>query len=168
MNSARNDAKNDAEVSPASLRAAFGHFPSGVIAVAAEAADGRVGMAASTFVPVSLEPPLVSFCVRNSSRTWPRLAALPTLGISVLGESHHQVARTLAATTGDRFDGVQTVSSQSGAVFVSDSCLWLETVIEQSVPAGDHSIVVLRIRDVTVHPDVAPMVFHRSAFRHLG
>ncbi len=168
MNSATNDAMNNAELSPASLRVAFGHFPSGVIAIAAESPDGRFGMAASTFVPVSLEPPLVSFCVRNGSRTWPRLAALPALGISVLGEDHHRVARTLAATSGDRFAGVQTVSSESGAVFVSDSCLWLETVIEQSVAAGDHSIVVLRIRDITMHHDVAPMVFHRSTFRRLG
>ena len=56
------------DLSPASLREAFGHFPSGVIAIAAEVDGIRVGLAASTFVPVSLDPPLVSFCVQNSLR----------------------------------------------------------------------------------------------------
>jgi flavin reductase (DIM6/NTAB) family NADH-FMN oxidoreductase RutF len=156
------------DLSPSTLREAFGHFPSGVIAIAAEIDGTRVGLAASTFVPVSLDPPLVSFCVQNSSETWPKLTNLPSLGISVLGESHDAAARTLAAKTGDRFAGLQTVSRESGAVFIEGTSVWLESAIEQLVPAGDHTIVILRVCDITVHADVAPIVFHRSAFRRLG
>lgn len=155
------------DLTAASLREAFSHFPSGVIAIAAEADGVRVGLAASTFVPVSLNPPLVSFCVQNTSETWPRIKDLPVLGISVLGESHDVAARTLAAKTGDRFAGLETVSSDAGAVFVQGTSVWLESAIEQEVPAGDHTIVILRIHDVTVHNDVAPIVFHRSGFRRL-
>ena len=156
-----------AHLSPAALREAFGHVPSGVVAIAAEADGSRVGMAASTFVPVSLDPPLISFCVRNSSETWPRLVGLPALGISVLGESHHEAVRTLAAKDRDRFAGLDTVTSPAGAVFVAGTCLWLESAVEQQVPAGDHTIVVLRVLDLTVHGEVAPVVFHRSRFRRL-
>jgi flavin reductase (DIM6/NTAB) family NADH-FMN oxidoreductase RutF len=155
-------------LSPSSLREAFGHFPSGVIAIAAEVDGVRVGLAASTFVPVSLDPPLVSFCVQNSSTTWPKLKAVSRLGISVLGECHDDAVRTLAAKTGDRFAGLQTVSTDGGAVFVEGTSVWLESSIEQLVPAGDHTIVVLRVSNITVHPDVAPIVFHRSTFRRLG
>jgi flavin reductase (DIM6/NTAB) family NADH-FMN oxidoreductase RutF len=154
-------------LNPASLREAFGHFPAGVIAIAAEVEGVRVGLAASTFVPVSLDPPLVSFCVQNTSETWPKLKDLPALGISVLGESHNEAARTLAAKTGDRFAGLKTVS-KGGAVFIEGTSVWLESAIEQLVPAGDHTIVILRVREITVHDEVAPIVFHRSAFRRLG
>jgi len=154
-------------LSPASLREAFGHFPSGVIAIAAEVEGIRVGLAASTFVPVSLEPPLVSFCVQNTSETWPKLKDLPLLGISVLGEAHDQAARALAAKTGDRFAGLET-ESRNGAVFIHGTSVWLESAIEQVIPAGDHTIVILRVSDITVHSDVAPIVFHRSTFRRLG
>lgn len=156
------------DLSPASLREAFGHFPSGVIAIAAHIDGALVGLAASTFVPVSLEPPLVSFCVQNSSTTWPKLKDLPYLGISVLGESHDDAARTLAAKTGDRFAGLKTEARESGAVFIHGTSVWLESAIEQTVEAGDHTIVVLRVSEITVHDDVAPIVFHRSAFRRLG
>ncbi|MDY6998937.1 MAG: flavin reductase family protein [Actinomycetota bacterium] len=158
----------DTHFDPLTLREAFGHFPSGVIAIAAEVAGTRVGLAASTFVPVSLDPPLVSFCVQNSSTTWPTLADAPYLGISVLGEAHDGAARTLAAKTGDRFAGLETSSTERGAVLVHGTSVWLESSIEQLVPAGDHTIVVLRVHDITVNPDVAPIVFHRSAFRRLG
>jgi flavin reductase (DIM6/NTAB) family NADH-FMN oxidoreductase RutF len=155
-------------LSEASLREAFGHFPSGVIAIAADVDGTRVGLAASTFVPVSLEPPLVSFCVQNTSTTWPLLKDRPRLGISVLGESHDDAARALATRTGDRFAGLHTVSSDNGAVFIDGTSVWLESTIEQLVPAGDHTIVILRVNDITVHPEVAPIIFHRSTFRRLG
>lgn len=155
-------------LTPAALREAFSHFPSGVIAIAAEIDGTRVGLAASTFVPVSLDPPLVSFCVQNASETWPRIKDLPFLGISVLGESHGQAARTLAAKTGDRFADVATVSSNGGAVFIKDTSVWLESAVEREVPAGDHTIVIMRVHEVTVHGEVSPIVFHRSGFRRLG
>ncbi|MCV7424663.1 flavin reductase family protein [Mycobacterium yunnanensis] len=156
------------DLSPLSLREAFGHFPTGVIAIAAEVDGVRVGLAASTFVPVSLDPPLVSFCVQNTSTTWPKLKDLPFLGISVLGEAHDTAAKTLAAKTGDRFAGLETTTSDRGALFIEGTSVWLESAIEQEVLAGDHTIVVLRVHDITVHDDVAPIVFHRSAFRRLG
>jgi hypothetical protein len=53
------------------LRRVFSAFPSGVTAVSA-LIDGRpVGIAASSFTSVSLDPPLVSVCIAHSSTTWP-------------------------------------------------------------------------------------------------
>jgi flavin reductase (DIM6/NTAB) family NADH-FMN oxidoreductase RutF len=156
------------KLTPSSLREAFGHFPSGVVAIAAEVDGTREGLAASTFVPVSLDPPLVSFCVQNTSTTWPRLKTVPRLGISVLGEAHDEAVRTLAAKTGDRFAGLETESNDRGAVFIRGTSMWLESGIEQLIAAGDHTIVVLRVSDVRVNPEIAPIVFHRSVFRRLG
>src|SRR5271156_7118261 len=147
------------KLTPSSLREAFGHFPSGVIAIAAEVDGVREGLAASTFVPVSLDPPLVSFCVQNTSTTWPKLKGVPKLGVSVLGETHDEAARTLAAKTGDRFAGLETVSNDTGAVFIKGTGLWLESAIEQLIPAGDHTIVVLRVTEVTEDAQLAPTAF---------
>jgi len=66
------------------LRRVYGAYPTGV-AVVAGLVDGRpAGIAASSFVPVSLDPPLVSVCVAHTSTTWPLLGGLPRIGISVL------------------------------------------------------------------------------------
>ena len=53
-------------------------------------------------------------------------------------------------------------------MFIHGTSVWLESAVEQQVPAGDHTIVVLRVTSITVHPEVAPIVFHRSTFRRLG
>lgn len=149
------------------LRQAFAHVPSGVVAICADIDGERVGLVASTFVPVSLDPPLVSFCVQHTSSTWPRLSSLPHLGISVLSEGHDGAARVLASKNGDRFAGIDTETRDGGALFVSETSVRMDVTVEQEVPAGDHAIVVLRINELITDADVEPIVFHRSSFRRL-
>jgi flavin reductase (DIM6/NTAB) family NADH-FMN oxidoreductase RutF len=96
------------------LRNAYGHFPTGVTALCAFREGHPVGMAASSFVPVSLDPPLVSVCVNNTSRTWPTLSCLFRLGVSELAESQDGTCRQLAATTGDRFAGLEWEATREG------------------------------------------------------
>lgn len=149
------------------LRKAFGCFPSGVTAFCGLVDGVAEGMAASSFTTVSLEPPLVAVCMANTSTTWPKLASLARLGLSVLADAHTPTARALSARGADRFDGVDWTATDSGAVFVRGATLWLECAPFKCVEAGDHVIVVLEIMALSFNPEVEPMVFHRSAFREL-
>ncbi|GAA3397819.1 flavin reductase family protein [Cryptosporangium minutisporangium] len=157
-----------AGAAPRDLRDVYGAFPSGVVGLCAVVDDVPVGMAASSFVAVSLEPALVAVCVQNTSTTWPRLRDRPFVGVSVLGESHDLAARRLAAKTGDRFEGLTIGTTGGGAVLIEGASAWLECAVEREVPAGDHDIVLLRIEAFEVRPAVAPLVFHSSGFRRLS
>ncbi len=150
------------------LRTAFGAFPSGVTAVAGLVAGQPVGLAASSFTSVSLDPPLVSVCMARSSTTWPTLRLAPSIGVSVLAAGHGEIARALAAKEGDRFASLDWHADDRGAVLVKGSALWLTCTLEAELPAGDHEIVLLRIHELKVFADVAPLVFHASSFRQLG
>jgi flavin reductase (DIM6/NTAB) family NADH-FMN oxidoreductase RutF len=149
---------------PARLRSAFGTFPTGVVAVAAQVDDGLVGLAVSSFTSVSLNPPLVSFSIANASRTWPALRRAEHLGVTVLADHHHTAARQLAGPMETRFDGLDVTVSDRGAVTLADGIAWFDTTIDQYVAAGDHTIVLLRLH-AAAHVDRAlPLVFHRSGF----
>ena len=158
----------DDQFDQAMLRQAFGCFPSGVTAFCGLLDGVAEGMAASSFTSVSLDPALVSVCVANTSTTWPKLARLERLGLSVLAGDHAPIARALASKTGDRFSGVDWMATDSGAVFVHGATLWLECAPYKRIEAGDHEIVVLQIVSLAMYPDIAPMVFHRSNFRELA
>jgi flavin reductase (DIM6/NTAB) family NADH-FMN oxidoreductase RutF len=109
------------------LRRAFACFPTGVTAVCALVDGQPVGMAASSFTSVSLDPPLVSVCVQNRSSTWRKLSPVSRLGVSVLSAGHENASRQLSAKTGDRFSGIDWQASTDGAIFIGGACVWLES-----------------------------------------
>lgn len=150
------------------LRRAFGCFPSGVTAMCAMRDGDPVGMAASAFTPVSLDPPLVSICVQNSSTTWPKLRDLPRLGVSVLAEHHDQTCMNLSRKIGDRFAGVSWAALPNGTVFIEGSSAWWDCSVHSAIAAGDHTIVLLEIGALGADPDTPPLVFHGSRFRRLA
>lgn len=153
---------------PAELRQAFGCFPSGVTALCALDSGTPVGMAASTFTPVSLDPPLVSVCVQDTSSTWPKLRKQSRLGLSVLAEGQDLICRSLAGKAGNRFSDVGWEASEDGSVYVHGANLWLDCSVHSEFPGGDHTIVVLEIHGLKAEPDREPLVFHGSRFRRLA
>jgi flavin reductase (DIM6/NTAB) family NADH-FMN oxidoreductase RutF len=146
---------------------AFASFPSGVVAVAARVDGELVGMAASSFTSVSMDPPLVSICVQNASATWPRLARSGRIGISVLSDAHHVACRRLSSREGDRFEDLAITETEVGAVFIDGSASHFDCSVWSEVSAGDHKIVLLHVNGVDVKPDHLPMVFHASGFRRI-
>jgi flavin reductase (DIM6/NTAB) family NADH-FMN oxidoreductase RutF len=152
---------------PRTLREAYACFPSGIVSICGLVGDEPVGLVASSFTAVSLDPPLVSFCIRNDSTTWPRLQPLPRLGLSVLGEAHDSACRQLSAMTGNRFAGLRTETTPEGAIFVAGAPAWIECSVRDELPAGDHRIVLLQIHALASQPAVAPLVFHGSSFASL-
>lgn len=152
------------DLDPQRLRRAFGIFPSGVVAVAAVVDGAPVGLAASSFRSESLDPPLVSFSIAATSKTWPDLRRAGHLGVTVLAAHHGDVARQLAGVPERRFAGLPVSASPEGALVIDDGVAHFGTRIYREVEAGDHIIVLLEIT-AAGHPDAGwPLVFHRSAF----
>lgn len=150
----------------AELRRVFAAYPTGVAAIAALVEGTPAGIAASSFVSVSLDPPLVSVCVAHTSTTWPALRGARRLGISVLG-AHQELAGQNLGTRGvERFASLAWRATGDGAVMLCGASAWLDCSIERHIPAGDHDIVLLRVHDLGVS-GAPPLVFHGSTFRRL-
>lgn len=155
------------DLDPTRLREAFGAFPSGVVAVAAEVDGSLVGLAASSFTSVSLEPALVSVSVSNTSKTWPRLRRAERLGLTVLADHQDAVCGQLAGPVERRFEGLEVSISRDGAATLDEGLAMFDCSVYREVEAGDHTLVLLRLHAVE-HPDSSqPLVFHRSGFTHL-
>ena len=63
-----------------------------------------------------------------------------------------------------RFDGVDVVLSDRGAVTLRDGLALFDTTIHNELEAGDHTIVLLRLHAVQQVDHALPLVFHRSKF----
>ncbi|GAA4253685.1 flavin reductase family protein [Dactylosporangium darangshiense] len=154
-------------LSAADLRRVFGTFPTGVTAVAAIVDGEPVGLAASSFTSVSLEPPLVSVCIARTSTTWPVLRRARRLGVSVLSAGQEHLGRQLSRRGVDRFAGATWRTSNGGEILLDGACAWLDCTVYNEYPAGDHAIILLRVHDLDADHTAAPLVFHRSTFGRL-
>jgi flavin reductase (DIM6/NTAB) family NADH-FMN oxidoreductase RutF len=156
------------DLDPARLREAFGSFPTGVVAVAAEVDGQLLGLAASSFTSVSLEPPLVSINLASTSRTWPALRRAEHLGLTVLAHHHGPLCRQLAGPVAERFTDVAHTVTPQGAVVVDDGLARFDTTIYREIDAGDHVLVLLELHALDHgNRSLSPLVFHRSRFGSL-
>ncbi|MFF5206355.1 flavin reductase family protein [Streptosporangium sp. NPDC000396] len=148
------------------FRSVLGHFATGVVAITAIDPDkgGPCGLAANSFTSVSLDPPLVAFCVAHTSTSWPRLRAAKTLTVNVLAEHQQPICAALASKGGDKFAGLDWSHSPGGNPVIDGALAWIDCSVEAEHPAGDHVIVVARVHDLGVHGDGGPLLFFRGGY----
>jgi 3-hydroxy-9,10-secoandrosta-1,3,5(10)-triene-9,17-dione monooxygenase reductase component len=138
-----------------SLRAAFGRFATGVAFVTADVDGEPHGLIVSSFAAVSLDPPLVSFCAGRASITWQRMRHAGSCSIRVLGARHAGFARRAAPPGADRFAEPE---------LLRDAPAVIECDLEAEHPAGDHWIVVCRVRRLRISSDGRPLVYFAGRF----
>jgi flavin reductase (DIM6/NTAB) family NADH-FMN oxidoreductase RutF len=165
----RDDIRDDrpAPSAPAEqFRAAFRRFPAGVAVVTAVAGADRAGFTATSITSVSLDPPLVSFCVGRHTSSWPTFDAARHFGVTILAADQEPVARRFAASGVDRFAGISWHSGRDGVPLLGGALAWLTCQIEHRFPAGDHTLVLGRVLAAVSGRDGRPLIYH--AGRYLG
>ncbi|MFJ8199870.1 flavin reductase family protein [Streptomyces sp. NPDC096152] len=167
------------------FRAAMARLAAGVVLVTAQEppldpddpgapAGEDVGMTATAFLSVSLDPPLAMVSLRAGSRMDDLLAEQPLWAVSVLAESQRHIAGRFAmrGRISDRllFEDISYVRGEvSGAPLVGGALATLELRSEQRVTAGDHTLVIGRVLTARVpSADGGPLLYFRGRYRHLG
>jgi 3-hydroxy-9,10-secoandrosta-1,3,5(10)-triene-9,17-dione monooxygenase reductase component len=146
------------------FRYVLGHFATGVVAVTGLPDGVAAGLVVNSFTSVSLEPPLVSFCVARTSTSWPRLRSDGRICVCILAEDQLDACRRLATSGEDKFRGLSWTTSPAGLPLLGGSHAWLDCVLEAEHHAGDHDIVVARVCGLAASADTHPLVFHRGAY----
>ena len=154
-------------IDPLHLRSVLGNFATGVTAVCSRTPEGApFGLTVSSFTSVSLDPPLVSFCVKGGSWSWDQIQASRRFSVSVLSSDHSDVCRTLARPSDDRLAGIDWFESPTGAPLISGALAWFDCRLHAAHRAGDHDIVLGLVESLEMadhRPD--PLLFFRSELR---
>ncbi len=147
---------------PQSYRQFFGQLPTGVTAIVGKSATGPVGLVVGTFSSVSLDPPLVSFMVTKSSRSWAAIQALGRFTANILASDQRRLSQTLSGWSPDKF---RNVLFDEGEAHILQGCLaWADCVLERQVEAGDHTIVLARPCELNVVRTAKPLIFFQRAY----
>jgi flavin reductase (DIM6/NTAB) family NADH-FMN oxidoreductase RutF len=148
----------------AHYRAVLGHFATGVTIVTAMDGDQPAGLSVNSFTSVSLDPPLVVFCVAKQSSTWPRIRATGRFTVSILAEDQEELSRVFATSGADKFRGVAWWAGPSGGPVIAGAVAWIDCTVEDEHDGGDHVIVVGRVQELDVADDGKPLIFYRGGY----
>lgn len=154
------------ETDSSAFRHAAGQFVTGVTVVTTlDQHDQPVGLTVNSFSSVSLDPPLVLFCLGNESDTNRAFDTGLGFVVNVLAHDQHELSRRFAATMPDRFDRVAWESGHKGMPILDDALSVFECDLFESRPAGDHRILVGEVVRVRFRESDRPALgYFRSAY----
>ena len=148
------------------FRAVLGHFATGITIITAMDGDEPVGLAANSFTSVSLDPPLVLFCAAKTSSTWPRIQRAGHFTVNVLDEHQEDLCRLFATPGADRFSQISWRVGSQGPI-LDDVHAFLDCVVDSEHDAGDHVIVIGRVRELGLTADAGPLLFYQGRYGRL-
>src|SRR5690606_21835829 len=88
-------------IDPRTFRQAVGHFATGVAVIAIEVEGTIRAMTANAFTSLSLDPPLVLFCVAKRSRAGQAVHAAAGFSINILAEEQQDISTYFAGAWKD-------------------------------------------------------------------
>ncbi|MFC7310787.1 flavin reductase family protein [Streptomyces monticola] len=129
-------------IDPRSLRSVCGLFVTGVTVITTGEDDCAEGTTVNSFTSVSLDPPLVLFCLHRQSRLHDVLERSGGFTVNFLSGRQEKLARAFAGRQPDGFQGVPHHSGSTGLPVLSEALAFLTCTTVGVYAGGDHDIIV--------------------------
>jgi flavin reductase (DIM6/NTAB) family NADH-FMN oxidoreductase RutF len=151
-------------IDPLELRRALGQFATGVTVITVRHGDVIHGMTANSFTAVSLDPPLVLFCVAKSARMARFVTEAHGFAISILAADQQDVSRLFAGSKKEQLGDSVPLRPGQVAPLIPGALASLSCSIDTVHEGGDHWIVVGRVVKIEHGDPREPLVFFRGRY----
>jgi len=157
-------------IDEASFRRALGLFATGVTVITVQRGEIIHGMTANAFSALSLDPPLVLFCVGRQARMARYLDGAEGFAINVLSADQETISGQFAGQINAGGDEIARLRPGPVAPLIPGALVSLSCSLEELHEGGDHWIVVGRV--IEIHEPEGgnarpPLLFFRSRYASL-
>ena len=160
---------SDPPLTGKALRACFGQFATGVTVVSAcGPGDEPLGITMNSFSSVSLDPPLILFCLGKDASDFEGFLGAPAFAVNFLGDAQEHLSMRFASSLDNPWEGVPWTVGRTGAPLLDERIAGLECVPYAQYEGGDHIIFVLRVMHLHPGNGTPPLVYWGSEYRSLA
>ena len=152
------------------FRKCCGHFATGVTVVTAKLGNGElVGVTANSFASVSLDPPLVLFCLDKSAQSFDAFSLSSHFAFNFLGANQQGVSNNFATPGIDKFANAEFEFSEHGIPLLKGCIAQMECKMHAIHDGGDHQIIVGLVEDLNYSKadEAAPLVYFQGQYASL-
>jgi len=124
------------------FRRCLGQFATGLTVVTAQSADGIAGVTVNSFASLSLEPPLVLWCINRHSASLPTFLTASHFVVNILAARQIHLSRHFSNPRATKFSGIPWSRGKSGSPILDDVVAYLECRRVAVHDGGDHVIMI--------------------------
>ncbi|KOY80760.1 flavin reductase family protein [Lysinibacillus macroides] len=146
------------------FKLALGNYPTGVTVVTTCHDTQPIGLTVNSFASVSIDPLLILWSLDKKSQLHSYFTAAPTFAVNILASDQEHLCTLFASKVPDRFAQAKWSMSSFDLPILHDTAAILQCKTYQQVDAGDHTIFIGQVLDITNSPK-EPLLYHR---RHIG
>ena len=151
------------------FRQTLSRFTTGVCVVVAQepGASSPIGMTINAFTSVSLDPPLILFCLKKDAKRTPSFMKAKRFAISVLCDNQEDLSRHFAREASLDWDTHAKTPLPHFPPFLTGAAAHIACETYDVHEAGDHFIVVARVTHVDFDAVRAPLAYFASTYARL-
>lgn len=150
------------------FKSAMAQFASGVTVVTTVSGEQRLGITASSFSSLSVEPPLVLVSLAKKLYTHQIIEQSGVFAVNILGASQKAWGMRFAGMmpgVADRFAGIDYFAAVTGSPILPDVLGWVDCRLWAQYDGGDHSIFVGEVVAVEAAEADLPLLYHNRLWR---
>lgn len=151
------------------FRNALGCFATGVAVITTQAeGHAPIGITVNSFSSVSLDPPLILWCLDRKSDTLPIFDKVNAFTVNILREGHRDISARLARQGDHSLGGLATRVGSNGCPALEEALAHFECEVYARHDAGDHIILLGRVTHYEYAEDGRPLLYHRGGYQGLA
>lgn len=136
----------------------FKKIPYPVAVVTVGLGGSENGLTVSWLSQISFEPPMLMFSIHRDHYSVEHLRSTPHFVVNLLGDEQGNVAAHFAKTSlvgKDKLSKFRTRPAKSEVPILSDAVAYFDCAVVETIPAGDHLLVLGRVEDAGILRDAA-------------
>lgn len=151
-------------IDPRAFRHTVGQFATGVTVIATELDGTHRAMTANSFTALSLDPPLVLFCVGKTSSMGQLIRSATGFSVNILREEQQDLSTYFAGGWTDASVPLYSFVAWEGGPRLEGCVAAIGCAIETIYEGGDHWIVVGRVLALYRSQYASPLVFYGGRY----
>lgn len=149
-----------------SLRKIMGKFATGVaIATCMDEAVRPVGITINSLTSVSLDPPLILFCVSKKSGTLAAFMACENFALNILGHTQKDIAHNFSRYNHDKFQNINWKKSSNDLPVFENSIAIFECKKYACHDGGDHEIIIGEVLSASGNSKQSPLLYFSGNYK---
>lgn len=158
-------------INPDQLRQIMRAWTSGVTIVTVSHLGEHHGMTVSSFTSIALDPPLIIISLQTDSRTQKLISQSNAFAVTILADYQQELSDRFAGRipdAEDRFVGVETEESVSGAPFIKGGLAYLDCQVTQAITTGTNTLFLAKVFFARNSDSGRPLVYFNKGYQQLG